>query len=81
MLSGLVTLEGAKSNYGVVINGELIDDAATQVCRAEMATKQKEPQLFNFGGDIEELRARCEAETGLPAPQSPRFAHLTRAAE
>jgi N-methylhydantoinase B len=81
VLSGLVSVEGAKSNYGVVINGEHIDDAATQACRAEMAAQQKQAQLFDFGGDIEDLRARCEAETGLPAPQAPRFAHVTRAAE
>jgi N-methylhydantoinase B len=28
-------------------------------------------QIFNFGPDIETLRATCLAETGLPAPQQP----------
>jgi N-methylhydantoinase B len=27
--------------------------------------------VFNFGPDIETLRARCQEDTGLPAPRQP----------
>jgi N-methylhydantoinase B len=68
---GLVTVDGAK-RYGVVIaaNGS-VDAAATTALRDELATKRGEVGLFNFGGTIEELRERCLAETGLPAPKDP----------
>jgi N-methylhydantoinase B len=29
--------------------------------------------VFNFGGEVEDIRARCEAETHLPAPVKPTF--------
>jgi len=29
--------------------------------------------LFNFGGDLEDIRSRCEAQTHLPAPVKPTF--------
>jgi N-methylhydantoinase B len=29
--------------------------------------------MFDFGPDLDTLRAACEAETGLPAPQPPVF--------
>jgi N-methylhydantoinase B len=69
---GLVTSEGARA-YGVVAdsNGKL-DEAATTALRAEMAkVRNNADAVFNFGGDIETLRANCEAETGLPAPKQP----------
>lgn len=31
-------------------------------------------RLFDFGGTVAELIARCEAETGLPPPKPPVFA-------
>jgi N-methylhydantoinase B len=37
--------------------------------------------LFDRGGDIEQLRASCLAETGLPAPRQPVWAHAAMAAE
>jgi N-methylhydantoinase B len=37
--------------------------------------------LFNFGGEIEALRAACLAETGLPAPKPPVWHHVAMAAE
>ena len=70
----LVSAEGAR-RYGVVIAADgSVDSAATQALRSEMAKgRAAEPALFNFGGSVEELRSRCEAETHLPAPVAPTF--------
>jgi N-methylhydantoinase B len=38
-----------------------------------MASRRAPAELFNFGGTIEELKARCEAETGFPPPAAPTF--------
>ncbi len=69
---GLVTIDGARE-YGVVItdNGE-VDTGATESLRADMASQITETDSpFNFGPDIETLRANCLEETGLPAPVQP----------
>jgi len=68
----LVTAAGAK-RYGVVIVDDAVDVAATEILRAEMAGARGEPELFNFGGELEDIRARCEQETHLPAPIAPKF--------
>ena len=72
---GLVTPEGAK-HYGVVAdeNG-VIDSAATEALRAEIKAKRGELPLFDYGPAIDDLRARCEEETGLPAPIKPVWSH------
>ena len=72
---GLVTPEGAK-HYGVVAdeNG-VIDSAATEALRAEIKAKRGELPLFDYGPAIDDLRARCEEETGLPAPIQPVWSH------
>jgi N-methylhydantoinase B len=72
---GLVTSEGAK-HYGVVAdeNG-VIDSAATEALRAEIKAKRGELPLFDYGPSIDDLRARCEEETGLPAPIQPVWSH------
>jgi len=69
---GLVTVAGARA-YGVVIAADgSVDAGATTALRAEMAAAVKPgTDLFNFGGDVETLRAACLAETGLPAPRPP----------
>ncbi|WP_416907965.1 MAG: hydantoinase B/oxoprolinase family protein [Polymorphobacter sp.] len=80
---GLVTPEGARA-YGVVADGEgKLDVDATATLRAEMAKARSNSEaVFNFGGDIETLRANCLAETGLPAPKQPIWrAALAEAAE
>ncbi len=70
---GLVSADGAR-RYGVVIddNGS-VDTAATDRLREEMRERRGEPELFNFGGTIEEIKARCKAETHLDPPQTPTF--------
>ncbi|MEY3268988.1 MAG: hypothetical protein RL480_1748 [Pseudomonadota bacterium] len=69
---GLVTVAGARA-YGVVIATDgSVDANATTALRAEMAAAVVPgTDLFNFGGDVETLRAACLAETGLPAPRPP----------
>ncbi len=70
----LVTREGAK-RYGVIIAGDgTVDADGTEQLRADMSSARGDnTALFNRGGDIEEIRARCEKETHLPAPVSPTF--------
>jgi N-methylhydantoinase B len=68
---GLVSAEGAKC-YGVVMSSDgNIDTSATEKLREELSSKRGEPEMFNFGGTIEEIKARCLEETHLPPPVSP----------
>jgi N-methylhydantoinase B len=69
---GLVSIEGAK-RYGVVIVDGVVDQQQTTALRAASTEKRGATQLFDFGGTIEEIKARCLEETGLPAPQTPSF--------
>jgi N-methylhydantoinase B len=73
VVQGLVTVDGARA-YGVVITSEGLDGPATTALRAELTSADPAP-LFDHGGDIETLRATCEAETGLPAPKQPLWRH------
>ncbi len=69
----LATVKGALA-YGVVINDDLtINDLATKALRAKMASERGDVKLFDFGGTIEEIKARSMQETNLPAPQTPEF--------
>lgn len=71
---GLVSVEGAR-RYGVVIENGEINAAATESLRAELrSARGGELPLFNRGGSIDEIKARCLAETGLPAPATPVWA-------
>jgi len=68
-----VTVEGAR-RYGVVIADGKVDEAATKALRAEMNARPKPAGLFDRGfTSIEELKARCKAETGFDAPRAPTF--------
>jgi len=68
---GLVTPQGARA-YGVVADDAgVVDAAATAALRDELRSRRGALKLFDFGPGIEVLRARCEAETGLPAPIQP----------
>jgi N-methylhydantoinase B len=70
---GLVTAEGAK-RYGVVLTSELqVDDRATEDLRRRMAGERPSTDLFNRGGTIEELKARCKEDTHLDPPDQPVF--------
>lgn len=81
IVQGLVTAEGARA-YGVVIAGDgTVDTAATETLRTQMRSARGETKLFDFGPDIETLRANCEGETGLKAPIQPQWSHLAIAAE
>lgn len=78
---GLVTADGARA-YGVVADAEgVVDAAATEALRAELRGDRAELPLFDYGPGIEELRANCLAETGLPAPIQPRWNSYAIAAE
>jgi N-methylhydantoinase B len=80
VVQGLVSVAGAR-NYGVVLVEGVVDEAATQALREKMRTERGNgDQIFNFGPDIETLRANCLAETGLPAPKQPVWTHLPRIA-
>jgi N-methylhydantoinase B len=69
----LVSVQGARS-YGVVIKEDMsIDQAATSALRAEMSSARGDVKLFDFGGDIADIKARSLTETKLPAPQAPEF--------
>ncbi len=66
--AGLVSMEGAR-RYGVVLNDDMSPDTeATESLRAEMGGARGEVSMFDHGGSIEELKARCLAETGHPPP-------------
>jgi N-methylhydantoinase B len=70
---GLVSADGAR-RYGVVIADGVVDSAATEALRAELVgLRGDDIPLFNYGGTIEEIKARCQEETHLPAPETPVF--------
>ena len=70
----LVSREGAQ-RYGVVIGDDgAVDGKATADLRARLvAVRGEDIGLFNFGGEVEDIRARCAVETHLPAPVKPTF--------
>ncbi|WP_026376555.1 hydantoinase B/oxoprolinase family protein [Aestuariibacter salexigens] len=69
----LVSIEGAK-RYGVVITEDLtVDEAATQALRKTLSEQRGDTQLFNKGGSMDEIKARCLEETGLEPPVAPKF--------
>ena len=70
---GLVSQQGAK-RYGVVINDKGdVNQAATNKLRKKMHAERGEQGLFNFGGTIEEIKARALEETHLTPPEAPVF--------
>ena len=75
----LTTPEGAK-RYGVVLNDDFtVDEKATEELRARLSVERGETKLFDFGGTIAELKARCLEETGLEPPIDPVFPqHILR---
>jgi N-methylhydantoinase B len=72
---GLVSFEGAR-RYGVVVLPDYsVDAAASGSLRTEMARNRGELLLFNRGGTIEEVMARCKADTSFDPPRKPEFAN------
>ena len=68
---GLVSADGAKA-YGVVADAEgRLDQAATERLRGQMRDAGGDQPLFDRGGTLDELRARCRDETGLEPPRPP----------
>ena len=69
---GLVTADGAR-RYGVVVTADgAADLAATGALRDELrAARPAELPVFDMGPPLPELLARCQEETGLPAPRQP----------
>lgn len=71
----LVTVEGAKANYGVIVSGNTLelDEVGTETLRAdiERAEAGREAPLYDRGGSMDELISSCKAETGFlpPNPQ------------
>lgn len=70
----LVTVDGAKRNYGVVVDGEdfSVDEEATNKARNEMRDLRPADWaevVYNRGGSIDELREVCLEETGMEPPQ------------
>jgi N-methylhydantoinase B len=77
IVQGLVTPEGAKA-YGVVADeAGVVDETATAALRQRMKGERATViPLFNYGPSIDDLRSASEAETGLPAPKQPVWAHV-----
>jgi N-methylhydantoinase B len=71
---GLVSADGAR-RYGVVISKDgSVDSAATNTLRAELVNQRGDDiPLFNYGGTIEEIKARSLEETHLEPPTTPTF--------
>ncbi len=70
-LRGLVSANGA-NRYGVVLNDKgKIDEDATEILRSKMKQERGDVELFNFGGTIEEIKARSLEETHLEPPVTP----------
>ena len=70
---GLVSVEGAR-RYGVVVDGDgIVDAAASAALSEQLRAARGEPALIDKGGPIEQLKARCLAETGFAPPQAPEF--------
>jgi N-methylhydantoinase B len=69
---GLVTEAGARAYGVVVLPSGFVDAPATAALRDEMrAARPATLPVFDMGPDLDTILARCEEETGLPAPTKP----------
>jgi N-methylhydantoinase B len=50
-----------------------VDETATKALRDAIAGEREDPALFDFGGSIAEIKARCKEETGFEPPRDPVF--------
>ena len=80
--AGLLTRDGAKGNYGVIVKPDYtVSKAATTKLRAKMSKARGKTKLFDKGFEnIAELKKRCKEETGLDAPSDPVFQTWVKAA-
>ncbi|KIJ53509.1 hypothetical protein M422DRAFT_241749 [Sphaerobolus stellatus SS14] len=79
--AGLITREGAKTEYGVVLDARgWADEGASEALRERMLQEANEAKgraeerdggVINRGGTLKELFARCKEETGLDPPMLP----------
>jgi N-methylhydantoinase B len=70
---GLVSVDGAR-RYGVVLNADgSLEEKATTDLRAKLSAERGDPKLFDYGGTIEEIKARCKEETSFDPPIQPVF--------
>jgi N-methylhydantoinase B len=69
---GLVSASGGL-RYGVVVDESgRLDEAGTEELRTRLrAERPAELPVFDMGPGLDEILARCEEETGLPAPVRP----------
>ncbi|KAE8155063.1 Hydantoinase/oxoprolinase-domain-containing protein [Aspergillus avenaceus] len=68
----LVSFEGARDNYGVVVNTDYtVNEEETAALRKSIRDSRdalgQQPE-YDRGGSMDELRQPCLKETGLPAP-------------
>jgi N-methylhydantoinase B len=69
----LVSPEGAK-RYGVVITTDnKVNETATAELRRQLSSSRGKIELFDFGGSVEELKAKCLSDTHLEPPTTPIF--------
>lgn len=71
----LVTVEGAKANYGVIVDARTfaVDEAATSHLRGKQRDERAHQgysthDTIDRGGTISDLMRTCELETGLKPP-------------
>lgn len=65
-----MTVEGAKKNYGVIVDpvDYSVKVEETEALRSDMKQKGGEKQIYDRGGDLATLQKTCFEETGLKAP-------------
>jgi len=71
---GLVSREKALTGYGVVLRDDgSVDGPATESERERQAAERGDAKAFDFGPEMDDVLANCEAETGLapPTPATP----------
>lgn len=78
--AGLVSVEGARENYGVVCDAHgKVDEAATTELRKQRTEERGSVENFEFGPPLPELIANCEDETGLQPPEPPKVSPIAKA--
>jgi N-methylhydantoinase B len=65
VVQGKVSLEAARDDYGVVVSGDVVDDAATAALRKTMRAKRGKLPFFDRGPGYRLLSGREYAEVDL----------------